>query len=196
VLPLLAVLAGYWAAFLWRLPGVRHIWGRLALCLLLAWQLTGSARAQGDFLAYFNEFAPSDPSKILIKGCDLDCGQDVFRLSQKLRSLSAKHVSVGVWSSSDLSHLDLPPFDILQPHRPATGWVAVSVRAMRTGQVVVCQGCHIFPDRPYPRDTLSWLDQYQPVARVGKTILLYDIPEAPAAKTDASRLLPETEKDN
>jgi hypothetical protein len=197
VLPLLAVLAGYGASFLWRLPGVQPIWGRLALCLLLAWQITTSVRAQSDFLAYFNEFAPSDPSEVLIKGCDLDCGQDVFRLSQKLRSLSAKHVSVGVWSSMDLSHLDLPPFDILQPHRPATGWVAVSVRALRTGQVVVCQDGHIFPDNPYPRDTLSWLDHYRPVARVGKTILLYDIPEAATTTTTyASPLLPETLKGN
>jgi hypothetical protein len=195
VLPLLAVLAGYGASFLWQMSRAQPVWGRLTLCLLLAWQVTASARAQSDFLAYFNELAPSDPSIALIKGCDLDCGQDVFRLSQKLRSLSAKHVSVGVWSSSDLSHLDLPPFDILQPHKPATGWVAVSVRALRTGQVVVCQGGHIFPDNPYPRDTLSWLDQYQPVARVGKTILLYDIPEAAAATTThTTRLLPETGK--
>lgn len=192
VLPLLAVLAGYGASFLWQMPGRRAIWGRLALCLLLGWQMTASVRAQNDFLAYFNELAPSDPSEALIKGCDLDCGQDVFRLSQKLRSLSARHVSVGVWSSSDLSHLDLPPFDILQPHKPATGWVAVSVRALRTGQVVVCEGGHIFPDNPYPRDTLSWLDRYQPVARVGKTILLYDIPEAATTTTThASPLLPE-----
>ncbi len=177
LLPLLAVLAGYGAARLWRLAVNQLVWARVAVSLLLVWQLVSSARAQSDLIAYFNELAPSDPSEALIKGCDLDCGQDLWRLSRELRSLHANHVSIGVWSSSELSRLDLPPFDILQPHKPVTGWVAVSVRALRTGQVVVCRDGHIFPDYPYPRDTLSWIESYQPVAHIGRTILLYNIPQ-------------------
>lgn len=186
VLPLLAIMAGYGASLMWRQSSHRPAWGRWCVGLLLAWQITVSARAQSDFIAYFNELAPSDRSEALIKGCDLDCGQDMFRLSRELHALHAKHVSVGVWSSSDLSHLDLPPFSILQPHKPEAGWVAVSVRALRTGQVVVCQEGHIHPDDPYPNDTLAWLGRYRPVERVGKTILLYEIPEAATTATQVS----------
>jgi hypothetical protein len=177
VLPLLAVLAGYGASFLWRVPGFKPIWGRAVLGVLLAWQMISSMQAQSDFLAYFNEFAPSDPSVALVKGCDLDCGQDLLRLSHELRSLHASHVNIGVWSSTDLSHLDLPPFDILQGDQPATGWVAVSVRALRTGQVVACKDGRMFPTNANPPGMLSWIQAYQPVLHIGKTILLYNIPE-------------------
>jgi hypothetical protein len=177
VLPLLAVLAGCGASLLWRIPKRTPIWGRVALCVLLAWQAVASAYAQKDFLAYFNELAPTYPYEALIKGCDLDCGQDVFRLSRALRSRGVTHVSLGIWTSADLAQVDLPPFEILRPHTPVHGWVAVSVRAVKTGKVVFCQNGHILPNQQYPEDALLWLDRYKPVARVGRTILLYDIPQ-------------------
>jgi len=179
VLPLLAMLAGYGASLLWRIPKLRPIWGRIALCILLGWQATASAYAQGDFLAYFNELAPTHPNEALIKGCDLDCGQDVFRLGRELRARGVKHVRLGIWTSTDLAQVDLPPFEILQPHTPVPGWIAVSIRSVKTGKVVFCRNGHILPDKQYPDDALSWLGQYEPVAHVGKTILLYDIPQTP-----------------
>lgn len=178
LLPLLALLAGYGASRLWRMSGERLIWGRLALCLLLAWHATASIRAQDDFLAYFNELAPADPSEALVKGCDLDCGQDVFRLSRELRARHVTHVSMGIWTSADLALMDLPPFEILLPHKPVTGWIAVSLRGLKTGQFGFFQNGRIVPEAGYPDDSLSWLKQYRPVAHVGKTILLFEIPDS------------------
>jgi hypothetical protein len=177
VLPLLSLLAGCGALYLWQIPGTKPAWGRLALCLLLAWHTVASIRAQSDFLAYFNELAPADLSEALVKGCDLDCGQDVFRLSRELRARGVTRVGMGIWTSADLAGIDFPPLYILQPHKPVTGWVAVSVRALKTGKFVFCMNGHILPDEIYPDDTLAWLEQYRPVAHVGNTILLYDIPE-------------------
>jgi hypothetical protein len=177
VLPLLSVMAGWGASWLWQIPGVRPLWGRLALCLLLAWQTTVSIRAQNDFLAYFNELAPADPSEALVKGCDLDCGQDVVRLSRELRARGVTRVGIGVCTSADLALVDLPALDILPPGKPVTGWVAVSLRALKTGQFEIYQGQRISPGEEYPHDALSWLEKYRPVVRVGKTILLYHIPE-------------------
>jgi len=176
LLPLLALVAGYGGSRLWRIPGQRQIWVRLALCLLLTWQATASIRAQDDFLAYFNELAPADPSEALVKGCDLDCGQDVFRLSRELRVRHVTHVSMGIWTSADLAQIDLPPFEILLPHKPVTGWIAVSLRGLKTGQFGFFQNGRIVPEEGYPDDSLSWLNQYRPVAHVGKTILLFEIP--------------------
>lgn len=177
LLPLLTVLAGFGSFLLARVPRKNPVWGQVALVLLLAWQAIASIRSQPDFLAYFNEFAPSDPSKALVKGCDLDCGQDVFLLSDDLQKRGVAHVGMGIWTSADLSNLRLPPFDILRPRQPTTGWIAVSVRALKTGKVVFCQNGHILPDENYPEDSLAWLEAYRPIARIGKTILLYYIPD-------------------
>lgn len=187
LLPLLAMLAGHGALQLWHMSSLKPMWGRLALCLLLAWQTVASIRAQDDFLAYFNELAPTDPSEALVKGCDLDCGQDLFRLSRELRSRGVSHVSMGIWTSADLALIDLPPFDILQPHKPVTGWIAVSMRGLKTGQFGFFQNGRIVPEEGYPDDSISWLKQYRPVVHVGKTILLFEIPGSGLEKVTQAR---------
>ena len=65
--------------------------------------------AQPDLIAYFNELAPRDPSKALLLGCDLDCGQDLFRLADELRARGISHVNIAVWSSADISQMSRLP---------------------------------------------------------------------------------------
>ena len=168
VFPLLAMLAAFSVVYLWRLQGKARPWGRTLLFALLAWQGVSTVRAQQDFIAYFNEFAGNDPSKILLQGCDLDCGQDVYRLASNLRTRQVPTVHLALWSSADMSQMGLPSFDVLQPFHPISGWVAVSLRSLRLG--------HTF-HTGYPPGALGWLDAYQPVDHIGKTIWLYHIPE-------------------
>jgi hypothetical protein len=168
IYPLMAVVGGYGAARLWQLDRSWRLPGRLLLAGLLALQLISSVRAHPDYLAYFNFLAGRDPSRILVTGCDLDCGQDLFKLSQALQERHISHVSVGVWTTGDLSRMDLPPFDLLRPFQPVTGWVAIGVRSLRMGTV---------GRSPYAPGAFAWLEPYQPVAEIGKTIRLYYIPE-------------------
>jgi 4-amino-4-deoxy-L-arabinose transferase-like glycosyltransferase len=184
VFPLLAIVAGHGCAYLWDLKpgngrsgdarglwrGCRRVWRRAALVALLLWQCVSTVRASGDYIAYFNEFAGSDPSTILVAGCDLDCGQDLFALSHELQVRHVSHASLALWTSADMSKMSLPEFDIPQPFEPVTGWFAISLRALRAGDLF---------HTTYPPDAFVWLRPYQPVARVGKTILLYYIPDEP-----------------
>jgi len=134
---------------------------------LLLWQGISTIQASGDYIAYFNELAGKDPSKVLVAGCDLDCGQDLFALSRELRERHISHASLALWTSADMSKVDLPGFDIPQPYQPVAGWFAISLRALREGDLF---------HSSYSPDAFSWVEQYQPVARVGKTILLYYLP--------------------
>jgi len=165
--PLLAMVAGCAAAHLWQLRLPVRLAGKLLLLCLLAWQVHATVMASSDFLAYFNEFV-SDPSKALVAGCDLDCGQDVLRLSQALQDRKVQTAHIALWSSADMTQMGLPPFDILAPFQPVRGWVAVSSRARRLGCVF---------HETYPLGAFAWLNGYQPVALVGKTIQLYYIPD-------------------
>jgi hypothetical protein len=167
VFGLFSILAGAAAIFLWQLP--KAVWGRLLLCVLLLWQAAETIRARHDFIAYFNELAPSDPSKALVVGCDLDCGQDLLRLAGELHSRGVSHLSLAVWTSADMSQMGLPPFDVLQPFQPVTGWIAMGARSRRAGDVF---------HQSDPPEGFAWLDHYQPVSRVGQTILLYHIPDS------------------
>jgi hypothetical protein len=91
--------------------------------------------ASSDYIAYFNPLAGRDPSRVLVTGCDLDCGQDAYRLARVLRAGHVPHASIALWSSAEMSRLGMPEFTVPEPFQPVTGWVAVSRRPMLTGDV-------------------------------------------------------------
>jgi 4-amino-4-deoxy-L-arabinose transferase-like glycosyltransferase len=165
--PLLAVVGGFGAAYLWQLPGRARFGGKALLAALLLWQGLASFAARSDYIASFNPLAGKDPSRVLITGCDLDCGQDLYRLANELRAQHISHVYIAMWSSADLSYMGLPEMEVLPPFQPVKGWVAISARSLRFGDVF---------HKTYPPHAFDWLDQYQPKQWVGKTVRLYDIP--------------------
>ena len=106
-------------------------------------------------------------SRILLDS-DLDWGQDLLRLSAALQQRHIDQVSIAYAGSSklDLSQFGLPPFQVLAPNQPATGWIAISLLKLKVGE----------PGQP--DDGYAWLEAYQPVALVGRSIRLYYVPEA------------------
>jgi hypothetical protein len=173
IYPLLSLTAIGFAVFLWER---RRRWPKLVALTLLGlfgWQIVDSAATHPDYIAYFNEIARRHKDYYLLFPCDLDCGQDLWRLVRTVKARGIRHLSIRVESGADLSRMDLPPFHELNPYERATGWVAVSVLFLRTGRAMwglneLAQGW-------------AWLNAYQPVEAVGNTIRLYYIPEGPAA---------------
>ncbi len=178
VFPLLCVMAGCGAAYLWHgagrapierieNPESHQVVLRVALIALLAWQGISSLRAGHDFLSYFNEFAGKNPGKVLQTGCDLDCGQDLFRLAREFEVRHVTHAAVAMWTSAIPERMGLPKFDVPPPHQPVSGWFAVSERALCCGAVF---------HEPYPPGAFDWVKVYPPVAYAGRTVRLYYIP--------------------
>jgi hypothetical protein len=182
VLPLLAVAAGGGGALLWQHQGKYRTWCRALLAGLLLWQAISSFETSSDYIAYFNALAGSNPSEVLLTGCDLDCGQDLYRLSQVLRARQVAHANIAIWTSAEMSRVGLPEFSVPEPFQPVTGWVAISKRSLLLGDVF---------HKTYPPGAFAWLGKYQPVQRVGKTIDLYYIPgDAPAIRSRQATDLP------
>jgi hypothetical protein len=180
IYPFLAILAGYGVVALWRKRGPGGVMsGPLAAVALLSWQGVASIRAHPDYLAYFNELAGPHPERILVDS-DLDDGQDLKRLADTLRARHITEIALAYAGSATVRAHGLPPVRWLEPHQPTTGWIAVSLYALKLGSL----------DRP-GHDDFAWLEGYRPVATVGKSILLYYIPAMPdrsrrTAKTSAS----------
>ena len=164
VYPLLAIVAGYGASRLLSLHPVRYI-GLGLITILLSWQLVSSFAAHPDYLAYFNEFAVKHPETIAVDS-DLDWGQDLKRLTTTLKNRGIKELAIKYNGSQEinLDQFNLPHWRELNPYQKTTGWIAMSVYHLKYGTGEV------------PYDQYSWLEKYQPVEKVGKSIWLYYIP--------------------
>jgi hypothetical protein len=160
VYPFFALAAGH--AVVTFVGGSRRIWLRAAPVALAALAVGESAAAHPDYLAYFNPLAGSEPAKVLCDS-DLDWGQDLHRLSDRLRALGVQHVSLRIFSTAVMEKAGLPPADYFSPADRPRGWVAVSART----PYLECAQSGAF----------CWLRSLPPVERIGKSIYLYYIPE-------------------
>jgi hypothetical protein len=160
--PMLALTAGIGAMWLWR----RQRW---VVVGLMAWLAISAAGAHPDYLAYFNEFAGGHPERILVDS-DLDWGQDMNRLSAELRRRGVGYLHMSCLYTGDDARLGLPNWDSLEPYAPVTGWVAVSYTMLKNYGWMVAQ------QRGRKDLAFAWLDGYRPVGKVGKSILIYQIP--------------------
>jgi hypothetical protein len=163
--PFLALAAGIGAVWAWRRQ-------RCVAAVLFLWLAISAALAHPDYLAYFNEIARGHPERILVDS-DLDWGQDMNRLVAELRRRNVGYLHMACLYTGDDSKLGLPNWDSLEPFQPVTGWVAVSYTMLQN------YGWMAAHQRGRKDLAFAWLDAYQPVARVGKSILVYRIPERP-----------------
>ena len=168
VLPMYAAFSLLGAIALLRLIelGPEKLWARGALVVLTGWFAVSSVLAHPDYLPYFNELAGSHPENIVVDS-DLDWGQDVKRLATRLRELHATQVAFLPFLLADLEKQGLPPITSnINALRPMPGWNAVSLTVLKQRR---------FGLRGHPELT-PWPDLAPPEERVGKSILLYYMP--------------------
>jgi hypothetical protein len=161
VYPFAALLAGWAVARgLDAWPGRARAAGPLLLVCLSAGDTWMS---HPDYLAYFNQLAGAHPERLLAES-DLDWGQDLHRLGLRLKALGIKNVEIAYFGTARLEDAGLPPYRVLGPRDRASGYIAVSVRNLTI---------------EYAWDgSYGWLKEMVPVEKVGKSILLFHVPEA------------------
>ena len=145
--------------------------GRIAFVggiVLFLWQIVGSVRAHPDYLASFNELALGHPERIVVDS-DLDWGQDLWRLRDRLKELGVTRVTLGYWWGR-WEGQGLPLVQPLVPYQPTSGWVAITEYTLRT------LGERFRRQAGARTGAFEWLESY-PYERVGTSIRLYHIPE-------------------
>jgi 4-amino-4-deoxy-L-arabinose transferase-like glycosyltransferase len=164
--PFMALGGAYLVARAWRAfrTGAarrqpRAIVGSAAVVALVTWQLSTLWSANPDYFPYFNEIV-RHPEQVLVDS-DLDWGQDLRRLERRLAELKVPSISLAYSGTADLSKETLPPFSLLPPRHPVTGWIAITALT-----------------REHEPSRWTWLNAYKPAERIGKTIDLYFIPDA------------------
>jgi hypothetical protein len=165
IYPLAAMVAGLGLARLVQAGRARKAaaaWG----LVLAVWLVASSVWSHPDYLAYFNESVGGKPESVLAES-DLDWGQDLQRLSDKLKQLGVKEVSLAYFGTADPTRHGLPAIKPVPAYRRTTGWVAVSLHVMTISAAAMEKA------QRTSTSPLSWLDEEKPVTRVGKSIDLY-----------------------
>jgi hypothetical protein len=156
------VIAGLGAKWLWTAGGK----ARWILGGLLLWMMASSAWSHPDYLAYFNELAGDHPEKIIVDS-DLDWGQDMKRLSARLREVGATQVTFDPFIIAHLEGVHgFPPIQPMDPTTPSPGWNAVSITMWKLNQFAIKGHPEIKP----------WPDLVPEQERIGKGVLLYYFP--------------------
>lgn len=166
IYPLVSVIAGVGIAFLIN-HGRQNKYLLATAAVLAVWLASSSVLSHPNYLSYFNEFAGGNPQNILV-GSDLDWGQDLPRLREELRKRNVEQFSLAYFGSADLAQQGLPRFEELKPYAPRSGWVAISLTTLQIGGRPAT--------KPNEGLAFDWLKAYQPAARIGRSMLLYDIP--------------------
>jgi 4-amino-4-deoxy-L-arabinose transferase-like glycosyltransferase len=142
-------------------------WVPVAAGVLTLWMAVSSVISHPDYIPYFNELAGSQPENILVDS-DLDWGQDLKRLSAKLKQVHAKEVAFITLIVADLQkEQGFPRQNGVHPAIPDAGWNAVEKtywKEFRLG---------LFEDHP---EVTPWPDLVPRQQEVGKSILLYYFP--------------------
>jgi len=159
IYPMLSIVAGSAVA---QQPKARRRGPSVAAGALVLWATASSVFAHPDYMAYFNEFASKSPEKIRTDS-DLDWGQDVYRLRDRLRALHAPSVALECYCTMPLASMGLPQIHEIPRSMPVPGLVAISVQFLELEHA--------------KNGSYEWLRRYKPFERVGKSILLYRIPE-------------------
>lgn len=158
-------------------------WMKIAVGLLIAWQIIGTLRYYPYYLPFFNEIGGGpDRGRYILSDSNIDWGQDLISLKQYLDRQAIEHIKFSYFGivppeRYGLSAEVLPPLltgiqdrprwklRTFQPSDPAPGVYAISaVNLMQ-------------PDGPY-----GYFRDRQPDAVIGGSIYVYTVPpHGPAA---------------
>lgn len=174
VYPLLAITIGLGLAQGWK---SRASWFRALAGLLLAAQAAISLGSHPHELAYFNRLAGSEPGEYLVDS-DLDWGQDLVHLERFFADKPDATLHIAYFGNARLCERELPNLKWLKPHRPVSGWIAISEMYYRDHwKLTYSEPCQRDRPRtikkPHP---YRWLQGHEPVARAGRSIRIYRIP--------------------
>ena len=139
---------------------------------LLVWQAATSYFAAPHHLAYFNELAGGpDRAREILLDSNLDWGQDLGRLKSYMTSHSIPSIRLAYFG-----HVDPRLYGIqytLPPSTPEPGLYAISANYLKGYPYAITYlGPAVTNVLP---GAWTWLDHYNPIARVGRSIFIFKI---------------------
>ena len=141
---------------------------------LLIWYLLSAVFTYPFYLAYFNELVggPAQGYKYVVDS-NADWGQDLKRLARFVEENNIDKIRIDYFGGGSPSYYLGDKFEPWWAARgPEPGWLAVSATLLMGSTGQTAPGFI-----RNPQDEYTWLLKYQPVAQIGFSILVYNIPK-------------------
>ena len=142
------------------------------LAVLLIWLARETTSIFPSYLAYFNQFAGGSANGYKYAAdSNLDWGQDLKRLAKYIDDNNIDKIKLDYFGGGSPAYSlgekyeRMNPRDLSQRH----GWIAVSATLLQNGRAIAAKG--------FDQDTsyYKWLDNYEPVAKIGYSIFIYKL---------------------
>jgi hypothetical protein len=167
-LPLVMVLSSIVIIKLLKEPFLKLKY--LLLFLLIFWQAFSVIKVFPHFLAYFNELAGGpDQGYIYTVDSNLDWGQDLKRLASWVEENGIQKIKIAYFGGGSPNYYLGDKAEGFNWSEPQKGWLAVSATLLQGGRGTPALGFD------QPSGFFNWLDQYQPIAKIGYSIFIYHI---------------------
>jgi len=138
----------------------------VAIAVIVIVLIADVVRYYPQYIAYFNFLVPREDRYKYMIDSSLDWGQDLYRLKKYIEDNNIESIKVDYFGGS------VPPYYIKQSsewhssYGPTTGWIAISATYFQSSKLYG------------PKEgkwSYQWLEQYQPEAIIGGSILVYNI---------------------
>jgi len=174
IFPFTIILVSYGLS-LWFKPQFLKI-KYLILFLLFTWQIISVISVYPHFLAYFNELAGGpDNGYLYVVDSNLDWGQDLKRLAKWVEENKIEKIYLDYFGGGNaeyyLKEKYAPWWGTRNPKEfPKGNYLAVSASLLQGGRAEPAPGF----DQPY--GYYHWLDNFEPITKIGYSIFIYYIP--------------------
>ncbi len=136
----------------------------ILIFVLLLWYVLGTVVVYPEYISYFNEFVGMEDG-YLYSVIDVDMYQDFKKLDLYVheKNLTDFHMNVTATMSQKVYTFDFP-YSELKPYEKSSGIIIINSFTL------------IGKDQNHSKD-FAWLRDYEPVDRIGYSILVYNITE-------------------
>lgn len=159
---------GFWQIFKLHWNRVKR---SFIVLVLFSWSALSVISVWPYFLTYFNETigGPDNGYKFVVDS-NLDWGQDISRLADYIKTNNIKKIKMDYFSGAPAEYyIKTAKIESYNRETPQKGWLAVSA-TIYSG---ACRSDKI--PCSYNERSYTWLDQYNPVAKIGYSIFVYKI---------------------
>ncbi len=143
------------------------------VALLTVWLIVETISIYPHYLAYFNQLAGGPANGyIYVADSNLDWGQDLKRLAKYVEENKIEKIKLDYFGGSQPEYYLGNRYEKLDANNASQrrGWLAVSATLLQGGRA-------FSPNKGVKQDTVyyTWLDQYEPVAKIGYSIFIYKL---------------------